>query len=416
MNRRRFLAAAPAVAGMLGGCAGGLSLEQGLFNECRRPGGHRVLRDRLVRAAWDGIDATKAWDCHVHLFGNGRGEPGIYLNPAFDRPATLAARVRRAFFLNAACAGEDEESLDAAVVRRIEHLADELPPGAKVMLLAFDHAHDADGRRRDDLSTFAVSDAYAARVARRRPDRFEWVASIHPYRRDATAALATAARSGARAVKWLPQAMGIDLAHPQSLAFYAALRRAGMPLLVHVGEEQAVEGAGRHELGNPLSLRHALDAGVRVVAAHCASLGESPDLDAEADPAKAPRARNLDLFARLMREPRYRALLHGDLSAVTQANRAAAVPEILAADDWHGRLLNGSDYPLPAVMPVFSVRGFARAGLLDEAAVPVLEELRHVNPLAFDFTLKRSLAWRGRRLPPGAFETRPFFEAGGGAA
>ena len=51
MNRRRFLAAAPVAAGMLGGCAAGISLEQGLFNECRRPGGHRVLRDRLVRLA-----------------------------------------------------------------------------------------------------------------------------------------------------------------------------------------------------------------------------------------------------------------------------------------------------------------------------------------------------------------------------
>ncbi|HQY46722.1 MAG TPA: amidohydrolase, partial [Usitatibacteraceae bacterium] len=203
MNRRRFLAALPA-AGLLHGCGAGLSLEQGLFNECRRPGGHRVLGHRLVRAAWDGIEPAKAWDCHAHLFGNGRGAPGVYLNPAFDRPSTLAARVRRAFFLNAACAGEDEDSLDAAVARRLEHLADELPPGAKVMLLAFDHVHDADGRRRDDLSTFAVADAHAAQVARRRPDRFEWIASIHPYRQDAIAALASAAKSGARAVKWLP--------------------------------------------------------------------------------------------------------------------------------------------------------------------------------------------------------------------
>ena len=129
-----------------------------------------------------------------------------------------------------------------------------------------------------------------------------------------------------------------------------------------------MEGAGRHDLGNPLALRHPLDAGVRVVAAHCASLGESPDLDADADPARAPRVRNIDLFARLMREPRYAALLHGDLSAVTQANRAGPCPEILDAAAWHGRLLNGSDYPLPGIMPIFSVQGFVRAGLLDEAA------------------------------------------------
>lgn len=409
MNRRGFLGVAAASCA-LGGCR--FSLEQGLFNECRAPGGHRVLHDRLVRAAWDGIDETRMWDCHVHLFGNGRSGSGVYLDPAFDRPSTIAGRIRRAMFVNAACAGEDEDRLDAAVVKRIAHLADELPEGAKVMLLAFDFAYEPDGTRRDDLTTFSVSDAYAARAARARPDRFEWIASVHPYRRDAFAALESAHAAGARAVKWLPQAMGIDLSHVRSRAFYAALQRLGLPLLVHVGEEQAVQGAGRHELGNPLALRHPLDAGVRVIAAHCATLGESPDLDADADPAKAPLARNLDLFARLMREERYAEFLYGDLSAVTQANRAKAVPELLAARSWHARLLNGSDYPLPGIMPIFSVQGFVRAGMLDEAAVPVLRELRHVNPLVFDFVLKRSLRQGGARFPAAAFETRGFFDAG----
>jgi mannonate dehydratase len=297
------------------------------------------------------------------------------------------------------------------VTERIAHLADEFPAGAKVMLLAFDYAYGADGKRREDLTTFAVPDAYAARVARSRPDRFEWIASVHPYRADAVAAVESAHRAGARAVKWLPQAMGIDLADARCVAVYAALRQIGLPLLVHVGEEQAVEGAGRHDLGNPLSLRHPLDAGVRVIAAHCASLGESPDLDAHPDPAKAPRARNFNLFARLMGESRYSRLLHGDLSATTQANRAALLPELIGARSWEGRLLNGSDYPLPGIMPIFSVQGFVREGMLDEAALPVLKELRHVNPLAFDFVLKRSLRSRGERFPAAVFETRRYFDS-----
>ena len=410
MRRREFLGAAgiAATAALLTGCR--YSLEQGLFNDCRAPGGHRIFRDRLVRAAWDGIDAGRTWDCHVHLFGNGRSGAGIYLNPGFDRPSTIAGRVRRAMFFNAACGGEDEEQLDAGIVRRLGHLADELPGGAKVMVLAFDYTYDADGRRREDLTTFAVPDAYAAAVARSRPDRFEWSASVHPYRSAATAALEAAHGAGARAVKWLPQAMGIDLAHPRALIFYAELRRRGLPLLVHVGEEQAVEGAGRHELGNPLALRHPLRAGVRVVAAHCASLGASPDLDADPDPLKAPSARNLDLFGRLMRDPSYADLLYGDLAAVTQANRAATVPEIIATPSWHARLLNGSDYPLPGIMPLFSVQQYVREGMLDEAALPVLKELRHVNPLVFDFVLKRSLRFRGERLPARVFETRRFFD------
>jgi len=181
VNRRRFLGAAVA-ASALTGCR--FSLEQGLFNECRAPGGHRVFREPLVRAAWSGVDPARVWDCHAHLFGNGRTGSGIFLSPGFDRPTTLAGQVRRAMFFNAACGGEDEERLDQAVVERIGHLAEELPAGAKVMLLAFDFTYDPDGRRREDLTTFAVADAYAARVARARPDRFEWIASVHPLEDD----------------------------------------------------------------------------------------------------------------------------------------------------------------------------------------------------------------------------------------
>lgn len=419
MKRRDVLRAGGAgvLASLLAGCKlPPFSLEHGVFNRCAAPGGHPVMRERLVRAAWDGLEPARIWDCHAHLFGNGRSGGGIYLNPSFDKPASLAGRVRRAMFFNAACGGEDEDRLDAEVVARIGHLVDEFPAGAKVMLLAFDFTHDPDGKRRDDLTTFAVPDGYAARIAASRPDRFEWIASVHPYRSDAAEALASAKAAGARAVKWLPQTMAIELGSPRARAFYGHLKAAGLPLLVHVGEEQAVEGAARHDLGNPLDLRHPLDAGVRVVAAHCASLGESPDLDADPDPAKAPRARNIDLFSRLMAEPRYRGLLFGDLSAVTQANRADVVPGILAARDWHGRLLNGSDYPLPGIMPIFSVQALVRLGVLDEDAVPVLKELRHVNPLAFDFVLKRSLRRQGSALPDSAFETRGFFDTAPGRA
>ena len=112
MRRRHFLraGAAGAMAAALTGCK--FSMEHGLFNRCASPGGHPVMRERFVRAAWEGLDASRVWDCHAHLFGNGRGGGGIYLNPGFDRPSSIAGRVRRAMFFNAACGGEDEERVD----------------------------------------------------------------------------------------------------------------------------------------------------------------------------------------------------------------------------------------------------------------------------------------------------------------
>ena len=97
-----------------------------------------------------------------------------------------------------------------------------------------------------------------AAATQRFPHRFESAASIHPYRRDAVDALATAAGRGARAVKWLPNSIGIDPAAPRCDAFYAALVRTArrcspMPATRGGG----CVGGGR--TGQSAALRRALD-------------------------------------------------------------------------------------------------------------------------------------------------------------
>ena len=76
---------------------------------------------------------------------------------------------------------------------------------------------------------------------------------------------------------------------------------------------------------------------------------------------------------------------------------------------WHGRLLNGSDYPLPGMMPLFSLSRMVAAGVLDERPVPALRELRETHALLFDFVLKRNLRHQGVGFPDATFETRDFF-------
>ncbi len=70
-------------------------------------------------------------------------------------------------------------------------------------------------------------------------------------------------------------------------------------MLTHAGAELAVHGGQMQDYGNPLRLRRALDHGVRVIMAHCASLGDGTDLDRGPD---APAVSNFTLFARLMEE------------------------------------------------------------------------------------------------------------------
>ena len=48
-----------------------------------------------------------------------------------------------------------------------------------------------------------------------------------------------------------------------------------------------------------------------------------------------------------MDEARYDGRLFGDISAVTQANRAESIlTTLIRRVEWHPRLINGSDYPL----------------------------------------------------------------------
>ena len=382
--------------------------EDGWRNPCANPvPSPESLSHPLLRAALDGLDFSRVWDMHAHLTGTGDGGSGIWVNPRMDSLSHPVEYVQKAFYLNASCVAADARSQDAGYVRRLAGLADGLPAGFKAVLLAFERFYRPDGKALDELTQFRVPNRYAAAVAASRPERFAWAASVHPYRPDWREELDFCLAQGAKAVKWLPASMGMDPADRRCEPFYAYLADHGLPLISHAGEEQAAPGADLQDYGNPLRLRRALAQGVRVVVAHCASLGRGIDLDKGVN---GPTVENFSLFARMMDEPGYSDRLFGDVSAVTQINRMGCLKTLLERTDWHSRLLNGSDYPLPGILPLFSLRHLVAAGVLDAGAAPVLSGIRRHNALLFDFSLKRSLAWQGRSFAPVVFETRPFFE------
>jgi mannonate dehydratase len=89
---------------------------------------------------------------------------------------------------------------------------------------------------------------------------------------------------------------------------------------------------------------------------------------------------------------------------------------LLERDDWHPRLLNGTDYPLPGIVPLYSVNRLTELGVIEQRLAPVLAAVREHNPLLFDFVLKRHLRSGGKRFPASVFETRQFFDRQGLAA
>lgn len=406
-RRQLLLGSVAAITGLGAAAAWRYWPDQGLVNPCRAVLPPRLAGHELVRAAWQGVSAQQVWDCHVHLAGTGDSDSGIRIGTGMHSPLQPLKFAQRLFYLNAGCVHDAPQRVDDSYVERMHNLLDGMPQGCKLLLLAFDKFHDADGAPSWENTAFHVPDAYALRIARRHPAYFEWVASIHPYRRDAIAALRAAQQNGARAVKWLPAAMGIDPASPRCDAFYSAMHALGLPLITHAGMERALDVADRQHLGNPLLLRRALEHGVRVVVAHCATMGRDIDLDRGKN---GPLVDSFALFARLMDDERYGRTLHGDLSAVTQINRAGpALAQLIRRQHWHARLLNGSDYPLPGIMPLYSLQQLVQLRFIPPAMAPTLTEIRQHNPLLFDFVLKRHLRADGMALAAGIFETRRFF-------
>ncbi len=407
MLNRRHLLCCGAAAGLFTALSG--PARAGLLNPCR-DGLPDTLRPLVERALAD-LDATQLWDVHTHLLGTGDSGSGCTVNAQLGQWWHPVEMLRKRVILGAACVPPDAPSVDRAYVQRLRALADDFPAGARWMLFAFDQACDDAGRAHAAHTTFHVPDAYAARIAAETPHRFAWVASVHPYRPDALARLDVALAGGAVALKWLPSSMNIDLRDARLRPFYDRLAAARLPVIVHCGEERAVPGAGRDMLGNPLLVRAALERGVRVVVAHCASLGNALDLD-RVRPREVPA---FSLFARLMDEG-WGAHLMGDISVVLQTNRSPEVVRtLLTREDWQPRLMHGSDYPLPGIPAAVRLPALVRAGLLDAADVAPLQALREHNPLLFDLALKRLARWHGARLSAAVFATRHHFQRPTGA-
>jgi hypothetical protein len=84
--------------------------------------------------------------------------------------------------------------------------------------------------------------------------------------------------------------------------------------------------------------------------------------------------------------------LFADISAMTQFNRCGRpLGTMLERRDLHPRLVNGSDYPLPAINLLIVLRRLVGLGYLERGQLAALRQIYRVNPLLFDTVVKRTL-------------------------
>jgi uncharacterized protein len=345
----------------------------------------------LIKRATEDIDTSKLIDFHAHVAGINSSGSNTFVNAKMQSWRYPFHRLKFELYKNA-CAIRHESNADTEMVGRLIDLVKYFPNHGKHRILAFDKNYRLDGTVDLSKTEFYVPNEYVFEIAAANPELFEPVMSVHPYRSDALQELEKWSARGARIVKWLPNAMGIDPSNSKCDAFYSKMKELRLILLSHGGEEKAVEAEEDQKHGNPLLLRRALDHGVKVIVAHCAGLGTNSDLD---DP-QLPKRSNFELFLRLMNEKKYEGLLFADISAMTQYNRCEApLATILQRGDLHDRLVNGSDYPLPAFNILVRTRDLVRHGYISAEQRIALNEIYDYNVLLFDFVLKRSLVTPG---------------------
>ena len=341
---------------------------------------------KLIDEAFEGVDAQRLIDWHTHVIAIGTSVNDAFVNPKIRHGVNLE---RLKFLIYAsASAVKNFDDADREYIDRLVRLARASKRHGKFRLLAFDKNYNIDGTVNLAKTNMYVPNQYVVDLAKQYPDIFAPVISLHPYRSDALIELEKWAVAGARYVKWLPNAMGIDPAESLVEPFYRKMKEHNMILLSHGGEEQAVQAEEDQRLGNPLRLRKPLDMGVRVIVAHAASMGSCDDLDS----GGTQQSDCFDLFLRLMDDKKYVGLVFGEISAMLQFNRMPGpMSTLLKRQDLHARLVNGSDYPLPAINALIHTRSLANDGFINAAERQGLNEIYDYNPLLFDFVLKRTI-------------------------
>jgi mannonate dehydratase len=290
-------------------------------------------------------------DIHVHMGGPPAENEEMY----FWSPAFIQSLAFRSIKLVTRLSGTNLSAL-----RYLHILFNQVQQAQyvkKIVLLALDQVYREDGTaEREGTHLFVANEFIAAISSMYRSLLFG--SSVHPYAEDALERLWHCAVQGAVLCKWIPSAQGIDPTHPLAQRFYRALALLNLPLLLHVGPEEAIPaylpeeqsnlfnaaaGSNGPNPGDALTL--ALQAGAKVIVAHCAApLGAV--LNKNNEYWEKVLNMLLDRLGNAVRDKN----LYADISALCLPGRMRYIRQILpVVTELPHRFLLGSDYPIPVI-------------------------------------------------------------------
>jgi len=324
MNRREFIKASAATGAVL--MSGNLSCgftrknRSNMMESQNRNNEQSSSRDKVI-------------DIHLHIGGKGNSSPCKMSKKFLLSPAYLYMVVRSGISLNELSRDHDT-ALRTAMIERLNNA-----PGIDLgVFLAFDPVYKENGEIDEKNSNMVTPNNYVMDIARDNP-KVLFGASVHPNRglTKGIEELDRCIEGGAVLIKWIPNSQIFDPSDRNYKWFYRKLADENLPLLCHTGPEHAIPVVKTEyqELGDPRKLRLALDMGVKVIAAHCATSffsWEKSYLDELSEMFDERERRGWNLYA--------------DISAMCTLFRVSIIDAILKKIP-HDRMVLGSDYPVP---------------------------------------------------------------------
>jgi predicted TIM-barrel fold metal-dependent hydrolase len=275
----------------------------------------------------------KVIDIHIHIGGKGNSSPCKMSLKFLTSPAYLYMVVRSGIPLDELLEDHDTVIRNTWIDRL--NKAESIDFG---VFLAFDAVYKDDGEIDDENSHMITPNEYVMDLAKNN-SKILFGASVHPNRGEGKGIeeIDKCIEGGAVLFKWIPNSQIIDPSEKKHEWFYKKLADEKIPLLSHTGPEHAVPVISNEyqKLGDPRKLRLALDNGVTVIAAHCAS------------PVFFWETGYLDELSEMLEEAEEKGWnLYADISAMCMLFRLSIIDDVLEKIPHH-RMVMGSDYPTP---------------------------------------------------------------------
>lgn len=280
----------------------------------------------------------KTIDIHTHLMN-----PGVRFDRLFDK-VSIRFFARGLGVDPAELLADPYQTYVGSMARSIR----ESVHVERACLFGVDSRFDERGREIDRDRTVCALTEDVLSVTRRHPEAFIPFLSVNPRRTEALDLIDEYVENGCRGAKFLQNYWGVDLNDRRFVPYYEKLRSHHLPLIIHVGSEYTIDSDARYERIGMLDLP--LDCGVSVIAAHMGLGRVNHKIRFWRNFSKRPHNFDDDYF-QLLEKLRHHDNLYADISAILAPLRARALRHLAGQTDVHGKILFGTDYPVP-----FSIR------------------------------------------------------------